>query len=204
MVRIKATNVQHVKLFDFIQQSFQAFGARFQCLPESKLKVIHQADAGRNKSAVGETMQEFHAQFKVRKDERAVLLGFRNLVDPDHRFGDETQVAFVAKEETLRLHAHGGSRHRLDLLEHAFGCDHGDVFNDLFDIAVAVLFHTAGVGRDPATQGGEFYAVRFVAGSEPILAQLFFKLHPGDACLHRGPQIFSVDPLDLIHALHVH
>src|SRR5690606_24650353 len=61
----------------------------------------------------------------------------------------------------------------------------------------------AGIGGDPAAEGGEFDAVRLVTARQALLGQPRLQVGTGDAGLDAGAHVLAVDPLDGVHTAHV-
>lgn len=53
----------------------------------------------------------------------------------------------------VQVGAVADARPQIGLLVGALWCDEGDILNDVFDIAVRVLFHATSSRRDPAAKG---------------------------------------------------
>ena len=87
--------------------------------------------------------------------------------------------------------------------QRAGGGGDGDIENDVFDIAVAVFLHAAGVGGDPAAQRGEFHAVGLVAHRHAVFFQLGHDVPADGAGLNAGHHVLVIDPEDAIHPAHI-
>src|SRR6185436_14920113 len=77
------------------------------------------------------------------------------------------------------------------------------VEHQIFDVAVAVLLHAAGVGGNPAADGRKFEAVGLVPQHQLVLAELLGDVPPDRTRLDAGRQIDGIDPQDAIQAAHV-
>ena len=124
-------------------------------------------------------------------------------MDPDHRLGDQAEVALAAERRLVGLDTGRLPGRPVQVLEHPGRGHKGDVLNDVLDVAVAVALHAAGVGGDPPAEGGQLQAVGLVAAGEAVLLQQFLQPAAQDAGLDTGGEVVGVHPLDGVHPSHV-
>ena len=168
-MRVEALDPGHDELLDPAPEHLGAGRGGLKRLAEPELEVVDQPDAGRLGSRPVQGLHEGDARGPVGEDRRTVLLDLGEFVDVDHGPGDQAQVALAAEQGLLQLNARGLAGGGVALLDRARGRDQGDVLDQVLDVAVAVLLHATGVGRDPATQRGQLDAVRLVAEVSPSL-----------------------------------
>ena len=176
---------------------------RLQGLAEAELGVVHQADARRQGPLPAQGLQVAHAVAEGWKDQGAVLARLGPRVDLDHRLGDQAEVALAAEEPQAGRHPGGVARRRPARLHLPRRRHQGRLDDDVLDVAVAVLLHAAGVGGDPAAEGGQLDAVRIVARGVAALPEEALQLLAGDPGLDAGLQVLLVQPQDAVHAAHV-
>src|SRR5690606_34746908 len=141
-------------------------------MPETKLHVVHQANTRRHERRGAQCPQKLHTAVEVGEDDRLITRGLRQFTDTNDRLGDQAKVAFRAENRWLYLNTRRLTGKLIHGLELAVWRDHEYLLDDVFDGAITVTLHPAGVGGDPTTQRRKLLAVRLMAASKPLEAQL--------------------------------
>jgi len=102
-----------------------------------------------------------------RKENRVVALHFRKRKDFHHSPGHNAKPALRTPKSQRRasLPTDSRGRHRA-ARKTALRRHHIHIEHQIFNVAVAILLHAAGVGGNPAAQCGELNAVGLVPQSE--------------------------------------
>ena len=202
--RFESQYFEQEEFLELLDDAFPEGGAGLEGLAETEFEVVQQADAGRHHALpLAQFLEEGDASFEVGEDQGAVFLAFGPGVELEGCPGDDAQAPLAAEQQALGLHAGGVARGGVPDFDIAGRGHQTGLDDDFFDVAVLVLLHAAGVGGDPASQGGQFDAVRVVAGGVAPGEQLFFHLPAADPRLDAGLEVLFVDPEDAVHALHV-
>ena len=107
---------------------------------------------------------------------------------------DHAERALGAEHEVVYVRSVADAWHLAVLPDRALGRHDGQVNEQVFDIAVLVLFHAGGARRHPAAECAELHRVGLVASAVALLAQLTLELLAVDAALNARREVLLVYP----------
>src|SRR5262249_30016205 len=111
--------------------------------------------------------------------------------------------AFRAEYKSAKIEPDGFARGRACPLKLACSRNDADVKDKIFDVAVTIFLHAAGVGRNPTAKSGKLDAVRLMAHRDLVLPQFGHDVPSYCARLNTSHHVCTVDPKDSIHPPHI-
>ena len=210
LLGVEALDLGHEQLLELGLLDFPALGRRLERHGELELHVVHEANRRGRLTGLREIVHERDAGLEIRKQHRAIGLHFRQGEQLDHGAGDDAELAFAAEQPQARIDADGlarGDAVRSPALGRASqlagGGDHGHVQDQILDVAVTILLHSAGMRRDPAAHGRKLDAVRLVAHREAVFRQLLGDVATDRARFDARHAVDRIDPTNPRHSPHV-
>src|SRR5262249_4871298 len=135
------------------------FGFLLERKSKLKLKIVDKPHARGRRRLARQFGHELEPLFECWKQDRAIFLNFRKGKNLDDGRRDDAERSLRTKHQSPQIHSCRLARRRAHPLQSPSRGDDVHIEDEIFDVAVSVLLHAAGVGGDPATQRGELDTV---------------------------------------------
>lgn len=129
------------------------------------------------------------------EDDRVIDLHLRNGPYFNNSLGDDAEIALVAQDHLQQVRPGTNSWDVLAASHSALACNDLEIYKNVVDIAVPILFHATGSSADPSTESAVLNRVWLMPTHDTLLSEFLLHVSAHDSSLDAGTHIVLVNPL---------